>query len=63
MENGTLVDVSLSSSSPSTTTTLLFSRLRTSHKGIYWCRASINDLDSGINIMNNLSAAVIVHSK
>ena len=57
------MNVSLSSSSLSTTTTVLFSHLRTSHKGIYWCRASDNDIDAGINIMNNLSAAVIVHSK
>ena len=63
IENGTIVDMSLSSSSPSTTMSLLFTRLRTSHKGIYWCRASVNDIDAGINIMNNSSAAIIVQSK
>ena len=57
------MNVSLSSSSLSTTMTVLFSRLRTSHKGIFWCRASVNDIDAGINILNNLSAAIIVHSK
>ena len=55
------MDVSLSSSS--TNMTLLFTRLRTSYKGIYWCRVSVNDEDAGINIMNNLSAAIIVQSK
>ena len=57
------MDVSLSSSSLSTTMSLLFSRVRTSHKGIYWCTASVTDIDAGINIMNNSSAATIVQSK
>ena len=63
IENGKIVDVSLWSSSPSTTMTLLFSRLRTSHRGIYWCRASVRDTAASINIMNNSSAAIIVQSK
>ena len=63
IENGIPVDVSLSSSSPSTTKTLLISRLRTSHRGIYWCKASVNNIDAGINIMNNSSSNITVQSK
>ena len=62
IENGTVVDVSLSSSSP-TTMTLLFSPLHTSHGGTYWCRATVIDTDAKIEIMNNSSKNVTVQSK
>ena len=61
MENGTPVDVSLSSSP--TTMTLLFFPLHTSHGGIYWCRATVIDTNAGIDIINNSSANVTVQSK
>ena len=58
--NTTLRDVSLTSSSPSTTLTLLFNPLRTSHRGIYWCRATLSDAAANIRLMNNASVMVIV---
>ena len=63
IENGTLVDVSLSSSSPSTIMSLLFSPLHTSHEGRYWCRATVIDTDAKIEITNNSSTNVTVQSK
>ena len=61
IDNATLRDVSLTSSSPSTTMTLLFHPLRTSHRGMYWCRATLTDMDANIMIMNNSSATISVH--
>ena len=61
IDNTTLSNVSLTSSSPSTTMTLLFHPLRTSHRGMYWCRASLTDMDASIMIMNNSSATISVH--
>ena len=61
MENGTPVDVSLSSSP--TTMTLLFSPLHTSHGGTYWCRATVTDAAAKIVIMNSSSVNVTVESK
>ena len=60
IDNTTLRDVSLTSSSPSTTMTLLFNPLRTSNRGMYWCRATLIDVDANIMIMNNASATVSV---
>ena len=61
IENGTPVDVSLNSSS--TTMTLLFSPLHTSHGGTYWCRATVTDTAAKIVIMNSSSVNVTVQSK
>ena len=63
IDNTTLRDVSLTSSSPSTTMTLLFHPLRTSHRGMYWCRATLTDRVASIEIMNKSSFLVIVQSK
>ena len=62
-DNTTLTDVSLTSSSPSTTMTLLFNPLRTSLRGMYWCRATLTDMDANIRLMNNASVMVIVQGK
>ena len=51
------------SSSPSTTMTLLFNPLRTSLRGMYWCRATLTDMDANIRLMNNASVMVIVQGK
>ena len=59
----TLTDMSLTNSSPSTTLTLLFNPLRTSHRGMYWCRAILTDTAANIRIMNNSSVLVIVQGK
>ena len=61
IDNTTLRDVSLTSSSPFTTMTLLFNPLRTSHRGMYWCKATLSDMDASIMIMNNSSATISVH--
>ena len=58
--NTKLRDVSLTSSSPSTTMTLLFNPLRTSHRGVYWCRATLSDTAANIRLMNNASVMLIV---
>ena len=60
IDNTTLKDVSLASSSPSTTMTLLFNPLRTSHRGIFWCRATLTDIAANIRLMNKSSNIVIV---
>ena len=56
----TLGDVSYTSSSPSTTMTLSFNPLRTSHRGMYWCRATLTDMDASIMIINDSSVTVSV---
>ena len=64
VQNGAQVDVSLSSSSSTTMTmTLLFSPLHTSHRGIYWCRATVTDTAAKIDIMNSSSTNITVQSK
>ena len=61
--NATLRDVSLTSSSPSTTMTLSFNPLRTSHRGMYWCRATLTDTAANIILMNNSTASLIILGK
>ena len=63
IDNTTLRDVSLNSSFPSTTMTLLFNPLRTSHRGMYWCRATLTDIDANLNITNTSAHSLIVQSK
>ena len=63
IDNTTLRDVSLTSSSPSTTMTLLFNPLRTSHRGIYCCRATLTDIDANVMVMNNSSHPLVVQGK
>ena len=63
IDNTTLRDVSLTSSSPSTTMTLLFNPLRTSHRGTYWCRATLTDTAANIRIMNISSLPLIAQGK
>ena len=63
IDNITLRNVSLTSSSPSATMTLLFNPLRTSHRGMYWCRATLTDMDANIMVMNNSSHPLVVLSK
>ena len=60
IDNTTLRDVSLTSSSPSTTMTLLFNPLRTSHRGTYWCRATLTDTAANIRLMNNSTVEILV---
>ena len=60
IDNTTLRDVSLTSSSPSTTMTLLFNPLLTSHSGTYWCRATLANTADNIRLMNNSSVVVEV---
>ena len=62
IDNTTLRDVSLTSSSPSTTMTLLFNPLRTSHRGVYWCRATLTDMGN-YSIMSNLSVTISIEGK
>ena len=63
IDNATLRDVSLTSSSPSTTMTLSFNPLRTSHRGMYWCRATLTDTAAYIILMNNSTASLIILGK
>ena len=63
IDNTTLRDVSLTSSSPSTTMTLFFNPLRTSLRGMYWCRATLTDRDANIRLINNASVMVMVQGK
>ena len=63
IDNTTLRDVSLTSSSPSTTMTLSFNPLRTSHRGMYWCRATLSDTAAKIELVNNASILVVVQGK
>ena len=61
--HGTLLNVSLTSSSPSTSMTLSFNPLRTSHRGVYWCRATLTDTAANIRLMNNSTASLIILGK
>ena len=63
IDNTTLRDESLTSSSPSTTMILLFHPLQTSHGGTYWCRVTLTDIGANIILMNNASAMVIVRGR
>ena len=63
IENGTVEDLSVFSYSPSITLTLFFSPLRTSHGGIYCCRANVMDSDAGLFISTNYSYILIVPSE
>ena len=63
IDDTTRRDVSLTSSSPSTTMTLLFYPLQTSHRGMYWCRATLTDITANVRLMSNSSVVVIVNSK
>ena len=63
IDDTTRIDVSLTSSSPSTTMTLLFYPLQTSHRGMYWCRATLTDITANVRLMSNSSVVVIVNSK
>ena len=63
IEDGAVEGVTLSSSSPSTTMTLTFDPLRTSHGGVYWCRASVVDPEASLSISANSSYTVTAHSK
>ena len=60
IDNTAIRDVSLNSSSPSTTMTLLFNPLRTSHRGMYWCRATLTDTAANIRLMNNSTVEILV---
>ena len=62
IENGTLEEVSVLSSSPPTTLTLIFAPLR--HLGgIYWCRASVIDSDASLFLSANSSYNLTVQSE
>ena len=63
IENGTLEDVSVFSSSPSTTLTLIFPPLHIHHGGIYWCRASVMDSDASLFLSANSSYNLFVQSE
>ena len=63
IDNTTLRDMSLASSSPSTTLTLIINPLRTSHRGMYWCRATLTDTAANIRIINNSSFTITINSK
>ena len=63
IENGTLEGVSVFSSSPSTTLTLIFAPLHSSHRGIYWCRASVMDYDANHSLSANSSYNLNVQSE
>ena len=63
IEDGAVEGVTLSSSFPSTTMTLTFDPLRTSHGGVYWCRASVVDPEASLSINANSSYTVTAQSK
>ncbi len=63
LNDNSLIDVILSSSSPSTTKTLSFTQLHTSHGGSYVCRAVIIDSDANILISNNITLNLVVEGK
>ncbi len=63
LNDNSLENVSLSTSSPSTTLTLLFTPLHTSHAGSYVCRAVTIDTDAAISITNNNTSIILVEGK
>ena len=63
IENGTLDGVSVFSSLPVTTLTLIFAPLHINHGGIYWCRASVMDSDASFFLSANSSYNLTVQSE
>ncbi len=63
LNDNSLENVSLSTSSPSTTLTLSFTPLHTSHAGCYVCRAVTIDTDAAISITNNNTSIILVEGK
>ena len=63
IENETLEDVSVFSSSPLTISTLTFSPLHSSHGGIYLCLASIMDSDASFFLSDDSSYNLTVQSE
>ena len=63
IDNTTLRDVSLISSSPSTTMTLLSNPLRTNNRGMYRCRANFKDVDANFIIMKKSSKSLTAQNE
>ena len=63
IDNTTLRNVSMTNFSPSTTMTLLFNPLRTSHRGTYRCRATLTDTAANISLMNNASIKLVIQGE
>ena len=63
IENGTLEDVSVLSSSLSTILILILAPLHINYGGIYWCRASVMDSDASLFLSGNSSYNLTVQSK
>ncbi len=63
INNSSLDDMLLSSSSPSTLLTLSFTPLHTSHAGSYVCRATVMDTDAIIKICNNNTSIIIIEGR
>ncbi len=60
LNDSSLEDMLLSSSSPSTSLTLSFTPLHTSHGGSYVCRAIVMDTDANLRISSNNTSIIII---
>ncbi len=63
INNSSLDDMLLSSSSPFTSLTLSFTPLHTSHGGSYVCRAIVMDTYANIQISSNNSLIIIIEGR
>ncbi len=63
INNSSLEDMLLSSSSPFTSLTLSFTPLHTSHGGSYVCRAIVMDTDANLQISSNNTSIIIIEGR
>ncbi len=63
LNDSSLDDMLLSSSSPSTSLTLSFNPLHTSHGGSYVCRASVMDTDANLRISSNNTSIIMIDGR
>ncbi len=63
LNDNSLDDMLLSSSSLSTTLTLSFTPLHTSHGGSYICRAIVIDTDANLQISSNNTSIIIIDGR
>ncbi len=63
LNDSSLDDMLLSTSSPSTSLTLSFTPLHTSHAGSYVCRAIVMDIDANLQISGNNTSIIIIEGR
>ncbi len=63
LDDNSLEDLLLSTASPSTSLTLSFTPLHTSHAGSYVCRAIVMDTDANLQISSNNTSIITIDGR